>query len=433
MTRSFDEKIRYLEEKYIRLGHKANARQLISKELVFFLRRLQGISRTRLELQYSMAAWQKLFKQGVIILHQERNVQEALALRDVLLEVLVDTDVIVTREKLQKYSRRIHFVFCPQHFETLPELYIAVQTEKDISKYSHSERAARSLKQALVVLDVSTTNIQYLYQKGFSYKQIFFCSLKREHLKYYLMRMLLSFELISTEKMFAVLNELDIVKLKNKEFVALSLVETIERRKTFLERYSNIKIFDGLRHFESWAGCALSYQYLSTLGLRNNIDYLAICEDDVVIDKNFFDRYSIVREFLFEYKHPKEWDVFVGVLADIPEELIVLDVEEFKGIKFVTINSMVSTVFNIYNKKAMQVLSRWDISDKNYKTNTIDRYFGSFGHNLRIVIALPFLVGHDGDSTLWDKDAVQMYDDNIKKSQKLIEDKVRAFESNSGQ
>ena len=63
---------------------------------------------------------------------------------------------------------------------------------------------------------------------------------------------------------------------------------------------------------------------------------------------------------------------------------------------------MVSTVHNIYTSNALTTLAEWDPNNADSESNTIDRHLQNSA-NLRVVVALPFLVGHDEgiNSSLW--------------------------------
>ena len=61
-----------------------------------------------------------------------------------------------------------------------------------------------------------------------------------------------------------------------------------------------------------------------------------------------------------------------------------------------------STVHNIYASNALATLAEWDPKNEDAESNTIDRHLQNAA-NLRVVVALPFLVGHDEgiNSSLW--------------------------------
>lgn len=159
-------------------------------------------------------------------------------------------------------------------------------------------------------------------------------------------------------------------------------------------------MFDGLRYSPGWVGCALSYKHLARSALRQQLPRLEIMEDDVEFPPDYTERRARVEAFLA--KRAGQWDVFVGVMALLHPDTQVLNVEQVDGETFVTIDRMISMVSNIYTPEALRLMADWDESNQDAETNTIDRFLQSKG-NLRVVVTLPFLVGHreDVDSSLW--------------------------------
>lgn len=183
--------------------------------------------------------------------------------------------------------------------------------------------------------------------------------------------------------------------------IVLSLPETfIRRSKFYLNNYPNFEFFSGLRMKRGWVGAGLSYSVLARNALSIGISRLTIMEDDVFFTDEHLLKEAIVHDFLDHYSD--HWDIFSGLIALNHPDVKVLDVILYKGLRFVVINKIMSMVFNIYNKSALEVLSRWDPDFQCDQTNTIDRYLESID-GLRVVVVLPFLVGHreDVSSTLW--------------------------------
>ena len=428
MARNFKQRIKRRERKYFDLGRRLSLRQKLSKELILLVRRWQGLSRSQVKLKYSLDTWRKIFAQGVAVLYQEPNYSEAVLMRDMLAECGMQGVELVQAPQAD-YGSRMYFVLCPQYFKKLPEFFISVQTQAydgadwfDAGFIKMSERAA-------AILDVSVSNIDILIKNDIDYKDIFLFSFEAEYRLYYLARMLLAFEAISVDRAFAILKTYEQIQLADQEFVVLSMPESTTRRSSFCKAYPDITTFDGLRHIHAWMGCALSYKYLASLALHKGIKYLAICEDDVVAEEFFAEKYEIVQDFLFKYMTQDKWDMFVGVLAEVADDLTVLDVTEFEGVKFVTVDKMVSTVFNIYSEPVIEALAVWDLYDRDVETNTIDRHLGSADNGFRTVTTLPFLVGHDGESTLWGSGTNDSYKRRIAISQDKLAQKVEAFET----
>jgi len=107
-------------------------------------------------------------------------------------------------------------------------------------------------------------------------------------------------------------------------------------------------------------------------------------------------------------------------------------VEVWKGMTFVRLDHMTSTVFNIYNKHALDLLAHWDPENTDVDRNAIDRYLES-SDNLVIVVALPFLVGHREDvaSTLWGFEN-DRYSKMIAEAERTISDLAQRWLENEG-
>jgi hypothetical protein len=182
--------------------------------------------------------------------------------------------------------------------------------------------------------------------------------------------------------------------------LCLTLSETPERMRNFLSRErSDFVLVEGLRQRPGWVGCGLSYKFIFQNAINQGLDRLLVCEDDVSFPADYDSRKRSVDEYL-AINHG-EWDLFSGFIADISPETVVSKVEMYNGVQFVWIDRTVSTVYNIYTEKVMALLATWDPSNRNVEKNTIDRFMQS--NPLRIIVAYPYLVGHDDDqdSTIW--------------------------------
>lgn len=208
--------------------------------------------------------------------------------------------------------------------------------------------------------------------------------------------------------------------------VALSMPETIARRRAFSKNaLSGYTIFDGFRLQPGWVGCGLSYSALAKNALKGDMPHLTILEDDVLLPADFGEKIKIVHSYL-EHRSG-DWDIFAGVIADLHPRSRVLHLEDYQGIRFVTIDKMTSMVYNIYSKKALEILASWNPDVRDNQINTIDRYLER-QVNLRVIVALPFLVGHREEmhSTLWGFQNTQ-YSNLIAASEKALQVKVWAF------
>lgn len=88
-------------------------------------------------------------------------------------------------------------------------------------------------------------------------------------------------------------------------------------------------------------------------------------------------------------------------------------------------------VHNIYTPAAQQLLAQWNPHNQDPHTNTIDRHLQNSGQ-LRVVVALPFLVGHHEElhSSLWGVQNSQ-YTDLIAQAQDQLQAMVQQFEQGS--
>ncbi len=208
--------------------------------------------------------------------------------------------------------------------------------------------------------------------------------------------------------------------------VVLSLPETIGRRRAFeAEQPAGCTMFDGIRCRPGWVGCGLSYMAIAQHAIKQGKRRLSVMEDDVILPADFEAKMAVVNEFLDA--RSGQWDVFAGVIASLHPEAGILSVEVFKGVTFVTINKMTSTVFNVYSEKALRLLASWDPENQDATSNTIDRFLENQA-DLRVVVVLPFLVGHreEAYSTLWGFQNVQ-YVNMIANSEQMLKNMMLAY------
>lgn len=213
----------------------------------------------------------------------------------------------------------------------------------------------------------------------------------------------------------------------NVDRIALSLPETIGRRRIFEASKPNACfVFDGIRRRPGWVGCGLSYLALAQHVLAGGKSSMTVMEDDVILPSDFEEKMTVIREYL--EARSGQWDVFAGVIASLHPECSVLSVEVFKELTLVTIDRMTSMVFNIYSEDFLRLLLSWDPENLDAASNTIDRFIES-RTNLRVVVTLPFFVGHREEvhSTLWGFQNTQ-YRDMIEESQATLHAKVLAFQ-----
>ena len=130
---------------------------------------------------------------------------------------------------------------------------------------------------------------------------------------------------------------------------------------------------------------------------EQQFDSVTVCEDDVLFPENFKERYKMCLDYL---KKNKSWNVFQGLMADL-DVVEISNVEKNKENIFVSLNRMISMVFNTYRKEVYDLLIDWDETNRDVQNNTIDRALENL--NLKIVTVVPFLVGHKEEltSSIW--------------------------------
>ncbi|GAA5540234.1 methyltransferase type 11 [Ochrobactrum soli] len=213
---------------------------------------------------------------------------------------------------------------------------------------------------------------------------------------------------------------------QKSDFFALSLPETIERRRAIAQSLPDgCELFDGIRHSAGWIGCGCSFNALSRYAVANEVGRLTVIEDDVELPGNFNKILCEINEYL--NKRGSNWDIFSGLMADVHPDAKIISVDQFGDRTYVTIDKMTSTVFNIYNKSALEIISKWNPLNTDAVTNTIDRYLER-QEGLRVVVALPFIAGHkeDATSTLWGFEN-ERYTPMIAAAQQKIEGLVREW------
>ncbi len=209
--------------------------------------------------------------------------------------------------------------------------------------------------------------------------------------------------------------------------LCLSMPESYQRHAEFRAKHPTIQLFHGLRFNPSWIGCALSYTYLAKQALKQGVHSLEIWEDDVVLTPAALARWQVAKAlFIALESTPKKCDLISGLLADVADETQVLDCFEEAGQIYVVIDRMVSAVCNFYGKNALGYLANWDVYNQDAHQNTIDRYLEK--KDLRILVPLPFVAGHnpDQDSTLWGCQNSE-YDSLIAASEAKLTDKLQRF------
>ena len=242
------------------------------------------------------------------------------------------------------------------------------------------------------------------------------------HYDYYFYRFLLYSGNLSFKKFWELSG--NAVRLPGPK-ICLALPEHTERLDAFARQDTDdFYLFHGLRHPIPWIGCALSYKFISLLALKQEMKSIVICEDDVHLPKNFRPRWQQIEEYLAG--KPDEWDIFSGLMADIPDDIRVERSDQHAPSDLLSVSRVVSMVFNAYGPRALELLSQWDESDTDVASNAIDRYLQRC-EGLKILVSVPFLVEHRDDlySTLWGF-RNNTYNEMISRSEDLLMTKLTA-------
>ena len=198
----------------------------------------------------------------------------------------------------------------------------------------------------------------------------------------------------------------------------LHLLETPLRLEAFYkqEYCPKINIYPAYKYNPGYTGCGLSYKNIIWNANRLNLNMITICEDDCKFNTDFENKYSIIQDFL---QQTDKWDIFVGIIASLPEDTNIINIYNYKGLVFVEIDRMHSMVFNIYNKSSFDTIINWDNKIKDPKFNQIDQYIKRT--NLRIITTYPF----EFDcikvfSTLWRGNNLDQYNEYKKSFQNSL-------------
>jgi hypothetical protein len=254
--------------------------------------------------------------------------------------------------------------------------------------------------------------------------------LSREHNRfdYFFYRFLLASENISFDDFWRLIGS---TYPLSSDKLCLNLPEYIDRSSSFdADNHYGFHKFPGLRHSKGWIGCALSYKYMIRLAMKNSMPSVCICEDDVQFPEDFNNIWPKITSYLTSNRD--KWDIFSGLIADMHADTKVLGVETYAEFTFVTMNKLVSMVFNVYNQSCFKYFASWDETNDDVSTNTIDRHLEREA-SITVLTTCPFLVGHKEDlySTLWGG-LNTIYTDLIGNSQSLLKSKIDSWHKKQG-
>ncbi len=214
--------------------------------------------------------------------------------------------------------------------------------------------------------------------------------------------------------------------LFSDKIYCLHLLETPFRLNAFKKQLylPEVEIFPAVKYSPAWQGCGLSYKTLMYNAKRCNLKTITICEDDCAFNEDFNKKYLIINEFLNKISN---WDIFVGTVAGLPKDTKILNIYNYKGIKFIEVDKMHSMVFNIYNYTSFDKIIQWDFKNKDVDTNTIDQYIKR--QNMKIIITYPFEFSClNVKSSIWGKNLFNEYNKMFQESLDLLKNKIENYD-----
>lgn len=269
------------------------------------------------------------------------------------------------------------------------------------------------LEQCYAILETREEKLPFYEHDQSLSRRVYYLAVEEETLPFWFLRFLLANDLISFDRFYE--RTRSFLNLSGDR-ICINMPESAERGEQFRSRNQyGFQTFPGVRHRIGWIGCALSYRYIARRAVESGLQRITICEDDVVFPADFAEKMAVITEYL---ERSPQWDVFSGVMSDVGNVEILRD-EEYRGLRFLWVNRMISTVFDVFSEDALRLIAEWDPNRQDCWSQTIDRYLES--RNMAVVTNLPFLVGHDeGEySTIWGG-ANALYSDMIAASQRKL-------------
>ncbi|WP_279489112.1 glycosyltransferase family 25 protein [Aeromonas veronii] len=251
------------------------------------------------------------------------------------------------------------------------------------------------------------------------------CADMPDMFSYYFLRLFLAHDLITYDDFYKAVGH---VIQFDTDMICLGLPETTARKVDFeKDNHYGIQYIPGLRHRLGWIGCGLSYKFLINRAKDLNFPQITICEDDVLLPDDFSSRLNEIKKYL---SGKENWDVFAGLIADLHDDVKILNIEDVDNECYVHIDKMVSMVTNIYSNKFYDKLLAWDSCNHDPQSNTIDRFIEQHD-DVHTIVTSRYLVGHKEDlnSTLWGISNMT-YKKLIQNSENKLQDKIAAYKAN---
>lgn len=317
--------------------------------------------------------------------------------------------VNVYNQPPQTYNSNFWIIINPDNIDALPkncfvflDRYVA---HSNINNYYYLCSNKNLIKQ-YINAGVASLNIYYLPTDiSTEYINTNFVWSQFEHFDWHFFRCLLSLDFISYE-IFE--NVVSFPKFDSTVWLCVTIPESFERHEHFLDQ--NIKAFplSTIKRNPGWKGYCLLTKFIFSKAAQNNLNYLVLVEDDIEIFSNFYQDVQHIQQYLSSIDN---WDIFVGLMSQINGNITHVYNE------FIHLDSMVSTVFNIYNKSMFDHVASWDVNT-NSPWLQFDRWLG-LKSNLQVITKIPFFINHASNlkSSIWSGYNGPIYDTMINTAQ----------------
>jgi GR25 family glycosyltransferase involved in LPS biosynthesis len=157
--------------------------------------------------------------------------------------------------------------------------------------------------------------------------------------------------------------------LLNKDIInVINLSYSIERYNTFIKNnnYKNINFIPAIKYDPLFLGCVLSNKLLIYNAIKQNLNYIQICEDDVIIND-----YDIILKSINYLNKHRKWNLLSCFNVNIDDSYKIYEIIHLSNkYKLLKVNKWCSTVFNIYNSNCFDNIMNYD--EKKINLNDFD-------------------------------------------------------------
>jgi GR25 family glycosyltransferase involved in LPS biosynthesis len=148
------------------------------------------------------------------------------------------------------------------------------------------------------------------------------------------------------------------IKIEQTDINVVHLRHSKDRFYKFIKNNSNknINFIPAIKYNPLFLGCVLSNKMIIHNAICQNLNYVQICEDDVIIKD-----YSIIVKSINFLNKYKKWNLLSSFVVNIEDDYVVEEVIQItEKYKLLKINNWCSTVFNIYNKNCFDVFMKYE-------------------------------------------------------------------------